>query len=192
MFLLWKKRRVDGGTGRCLRCDHEASERFLVRPVIVESYRSDRGPTRRYVWAIGPGIRTCCIDDPHQRLVFWAGVHEHVAYLDAEVPDEGDRVAIRSKLAEFTKELERVVPTNWSRAGADDGSHGARPDTAGRAPPHVPPCFAVLGLTPPATKENVMRAYRRKAFEAHPDRGGSHADFVAIGIAKEQALRLAT
>jgi hypothetical protein len=192
VFLLWKKRRIDDDSRRVWRCYHGGRDRFVLRPVIVESFRSQRGPSRRYVWSIGPTIRTCCSANPDEREAWWANVAARIRDLDAAVLDEGDRTAIRSRLAAFIEELEKVVPRGHSGARADDHRHGPRPQAGGEASPQVPPCFATLGLTPPVTKVDVMTAYRRKAFETHPDRGGSQAEFVAIGLAKELALRLAT
>jgi hypothetical protein len=54
---------------------------------------------------------------------------------------------------------------------------------------HEPPrAFAVLGLSYPATKEEVKKAFRRKSKEAHPDKGGTAATFVALQDAYKRAL----
>lgn len=60
-------------------------------------------------------------------------------------------------------------------------------------PPPLPPpphadilaALALLGLTAPTTREAVREAYRAKALEAHPDRGGSHEAMVALNEARE-------
>lgn len=51
-------------------------------------------------------------------------------------------------------------------------------------------CLAVLGLGPGATIEQVKAAYRRKAVEIHPDRGGTDAAMAQLNEAYEAALRL--
>lgn len=58
-----------------------------------------------------------------------------------------------------------------------------------RSNPHDdrPPFMAVLGLTPPYAAEDVQAAYLAKAKSAHPDRGGSAAEFDALHQAYEQA-----
>lgn len=57
------------------------------------------------------------------------------------------------------------------------------------ASPHDPrpPFMALLGLNPPYASEDVHAAYLEKAKSAHPDRGGSAAEFDALHQAYEQA-----
>ena len=50
-----------------------------------------------------------------------------------------------------------------------------------------PPFMAALGLNPPYAVEDVHAAYLDKAKSAHPDRGGSAAEFDALHQAYEQA-----
>lgn len=52
---------------------------------------------------------------------------------------------------------------------------------------HRPDFMVTLGLAPPYAIEDVHQAYREKAKRAHPDRGGSVAEFVAIQEAFERA-----
>jgi len=49
--------------------------------------------------------------------------------------------------------------------------------------------FERLGLRPPASLEDIKTAYRRKALEAHPDRGGDSSEFQRIEAAYRQLLR---
>jgi hypothetical protein len=51
--------------------------------------------------------------------------------------------------------------------------------------------FAVLGLRPPCTLDDIKAAYRRRALEAHPDRGGAPGDFQAVEDAYRQLSRAA-
>lgn len=53
-----------------------------------------------------------------------------------------------------------------------------------------PNCLKVLGLELPCTEEEVMTAYREKAKEMHPDRGGELDDFLRLQRYFEQALQL--
>lgn len=46
--------------------------------------------------------------------------------------------------------------------------------------------FAVLGLDPGADEEAIEQAYRRRVKEAHPDHGGSVAEFVEVREAYAQ------
>lgn len=45
--------------------------------------------------------------------------------------------------------------------------------------------YAVLGLTPPVSQEQIKAAYRKKARETHPDTGGSHEQFLLVQQAYE-------
>jgi len=49
--------------------------------------------------------------------------------------------------------------------------------------------FSILGVKPNATEEEVKAAYRRKAAEVHPDKGGSHEDAVKVNAAFEAIRR---
>jgi hypothetical protein len=54
--------------------------------------------------------------------------------------------------------------------------------------PTVPDFLTRLGLAPPYSVEDVKEAYRAKVKTAHPDVGGSAAEFTQIQEAYEQAL----
>lgn len=51
-----------------------------------------------------------------------------------------------------------------------------------------PDCWETLGVARDATEEQILTAYRAKAMDAHPDRGGSHEAFTALATAKDIAL----
>lgn len=48
--------------------------------------------------------------------------------------------------------------------------------------------FSILGVTPNSTRAEVDKAYKEKAWKAHPDHGGSHEDMVKVN-ASYQAIR---
>jgi hypothetical protein len=56
------------------------------------------------------------------------------------------------------------------------------PRDAGR-----PACLVMLGLLPPVTLEDVNQAYKAKAMQMHPDRGGDPKSFIALKQAFEDA-----
>jgi len=49
--------------------------------------------------------------------------------------------------------------------------------------------FAILGVTPQSTREEVDKAYRTKARAAHPDMGGSDIEMAKVNAAYE-AIRI--
>lgn len=68
-----------------------------------------------------------------------------------------------------------------------------RPDDSSRSRAPKPGQVAVefLGLSLPVTERDVKQAYFRRAQDAHPDRGGSAADFQQVQQAFEEALEYA-
>ncbi len=53
--------------------------------------------------------------------------------------------------------------------------------------PLRPECLVILGLLPPVTLDDVNQAYKAKAMQAHPDRGGDVKAFIAVKRAYEEA-----
>lgn len=47
----------------------------------------------------------------------------------------------------------------------------------------------VLGVSPHASKDEISKAYRSKAKQAHLDHGGSPQDMAALNAARDAALR---
>lgn len=43
--------------------------------------------------------------------------------------------------------------------------------------------LSVLGLSEPLTLDKIKKAYRRKAIETHPDKGGDREEFIKINEA---------
>jgi hypothetical protein len=52
--------------------------------------------------------------------------------------------------------------------------------------------YPLLQLTTPFSRDDVMRKFRQRALELHPDHGGDAAQFRQLVMEKEQALRLCT
>lgn len=59
-----------------------------------------------------------------------------------------------------------------------------------RALANRPPFARVLDIPWPTSKDEIRLAYRRRALETHPDRGGSAAAFREVQSAFEEASRL--
>lgn len=91
------------------------------------------------------------------------------------------------------------LDASWARAwgrvlqGESPWPSSERQATAAPRPaPHANlalSVWSVLGLTARASLEEVKAAYRRRALELHPDRGGDAADFRGLQTAYEEALR---
>lgn len=84
-----------------------------------------------------------------------------------------------------------VAADRWAR-GLDPPFPGEKPRRAPDPGPRVDlprEALEVLGLEPPVTLEEAREAYRRRALEHHPDRGGSHDDMLAVNEAWEAVRR---
>ncbi|MEO8901321.1 MAG: J domain-containing protein [Polyangiaceae bacterium] len=79
-------------------------------------------------------------------------------------------------------------PWPSQRASSADTNDAARPVKS----THAPSVWDTLGLKPRATVAEIKRAYRLRALETHPDRGGSAEAFRALQSAYESALKRST
>lgn len=64
-----------------------------------------------------------------------------------------------------------------------------RDSAMGDLPGGGPSAFAELKLRAPCTVDDIKSAYRRRALEVHPDRGGTPTDFQAVEAAYRRLLR---
>ena len=88
-----------------------------------------------------------------------------------------DRAALLQDGSAFAKSYRQSV--FYATLDAALGDHAGRRH----------PAFAALKLGPPCTVDEIKAAYRLRAFEAHPDRGGSPTEFRAIEAAYRRLLR---
>ena len=61
--------------------------------------------------------------------------------------------------------------------------------TALPAPAAKRSCWEVLGVTPNASAEEIIRAHKEKARAAHPDTGGTHHAMAELNAARFEALK---
>ncbi len=61
-------------------------------------------------------------------------------------------------------------------------------DFEGNSSPGLPHWASVLGVDPPISSLKVREAYRARSKSAHPDAGGSHADFIRLRACYEEAI----
>jgi len=50
--------------------------------------------------------------------------------------------------------------------------------------------YSILGVSSTSTREEVKSAFRKKAWESHPDRGGSNDDMIKVNAAYEAIRRV--
>ncbi len=84
--------------------------------------------------------------------------------------------------ARAERERRRQEGQRQQRAGQRKSHHLTK------KPANLAEAFEILNLRPPATRDDIRRAYRTQARVAHPDRGGSHAAMVRLNAAYELAL----
>ena len=206
MFLNWQPRRVPGEQQRrWLTCPHETSS--WIRPRLLVSIRKEDKVSKKLVWIPGCSFRVCCLDNLYARGIWWEDYQARIRYLERDDVDLLRR--IRRQLPELKAELEKKIAPltpqerrkfrSWSKCPRpitlDDILGTWCPPKAEKRTPQlpmgpVPRALYLLGLSPGVTSAEVRMAYRKKAFEHHPDRGGSVEMFKAINEAQSLLLEL--
>jgi hypothetical protein len=74
----------------------------------------------------------------------------------------------------------------WPRIALELGSDGPRPTAESRGDAEA---RALLGVGVNATEAEIRNAYRAKMAQAHPDRGGKHADAARLTAARDRLLK---
>jgi hypothetical protein len=149
----------------------------------------------------------CSITTTQRRRFFWAawwtGAPQQRPFRKPDASNGGARTE-----AEALAEAERVAGRHlimiepywahaWSRVmrGESPPPLPRKPASpAARSTPSkvAASSWSVLGLEPGATREEVKRAFRKRALETHPDRGGRAEDFLAVQRAHDKLLALAS
>ena len=115
-------------------------------------------------------IRSCGPDQLGTEDEAWESNDRLIALDRAKLEGDGSIYSTRFRLSSFYRTREEAMG-----------------DASGREPL----AYVRLGLRPPCTLEEIKAAYRRKALEVHPDRGGDPGLFQAVEDAYRQLLRSA-
>jgi hypothetical protein len=105
---------------------------------------------------------------------------EQLVELLAECDEDVDSAAV------IEAYLDRLYGAGWRHAKA--GTEGPADDTAGKSGMTREEAYAVLGLKPGASEQEVRAAYLRLMKKLHPDRGGS--DYLAARLNEARNLLL--
>lgn len=145
----------------------------------------------------------CSITATQRRRFFWAawwtGAPSVAPFRKPDAANGGAR-SEEEALAEASRVAGRhllVIDPYWARAftrvlrGEAPPSRpepNARASTAPRSesPTGAPSAWALLGVASGASLVEVRRAFRKRALESHPDRGGNADDFRAAQRAYER------
>ena len=84
---------------------------------------------------------------------------------------------VRNAQINMLKQLRRNIDNNIRKLTAESTA------TAGYDPSNDP--YVILGVNQNATREEIDKAYKDKAWKAHPDRGGSDQDMIMVNAAYE-------
>lgn len=149
----------------------------------------------------------CAISPTRRRrflwVAWWTGAPERQPFRKPDAFEGGARTREEARRA-----AERAagcplleIESSWARAwanvliGKDPWPSGATRDASDAAPRPRGKVVAkasvweTLGLTPSATLLEIKHAYRKRALETHPDRGGTDEAFRAVQAAYESALK---
>lgn len=125
--------------------------------------------------------------------VWWSAAPCHSPFRRPDASGGGASTEDEALAAATRAAGRHLTPTApyWARAwkcvlrGQPPPPLPREPSTRPRAAPPVS-SWEVLGLEPGASREAVTRAFRRRALETHPDRGGDEAAYLAVRAAYEK------
>src|SRR5262245_16713118 len=149
----------------------------------------------------------CSISATQRRRFFWAawwtGAPKQRPFRKPDASNGGARTK-----AEALAEAERVAGRHlveiepywahaWSRVMRGESPPPlprppASPSARSPRSTRAASSWSVLGLEPGATLVEVKRAFRKRALETHPDRGGRAEDFLAVQGAYDKLVALAS
>lgn len=154
-------------------------------------------------------VALCSITPTQRRRFFWAawwtGAPTFAPFRKPDASGGGAHSA-EEALAQAERAAARslvVGPSYWARAYKRtlrgeapftprelEAARGARAAPAGSVErPTRASAWTLLGVEPGATLEELKRAYRQRALETHPDRGGDPERFRAVQRAYERLVQ---
>jgi len=195
---------------RGLRCEHHGGGRAEWTPFVVHLERHAGQLRQKLIYTLPP-IRSCCIEDDFHRAAWWHDVDWAVKLWgelgDGLILDElsRDRAAILAEIREVVRKpspagIRDFAAFRAERQAEDKGRDEAnRAYWAGRVHQNQEQArvdrkqrpagyFAVLGLRPDATLDQIKARHRERVKQHHPDRGGDPAKFREIQDAYERAV----
>ncbi len=150
----------------------------------------------------------CSIAPTRRRRFFWAAwwtaPPNAKPFRKPDAADGGARTRAEAHAAAERAAGRPLVEleSGWARAwsnvlsGKDPWpSERTTEEVAIRPKPSVvnnPSIWQTLGLASSAGEPEIKAAYRKRALELHPDRGGTHEGFLALQRAYESALKRST
>jgi hypothetical protein len=142
-------------------------------------YSVTRTKRRRLLWCAWWSGEPC--EAPFRAPDAWSGGArtEEEAKAEAERAAGLPLVAIEGRWAGAWVRVRSGLPPFVERAAGATTARSAAP-----VDPH-----SLLGVAPGAPLEEVKAAFRRKALEHHPDRGGEAAAFIAVKRAYDRIIR---
>lgn len=133
------------------------------RPIVAAHLITGRTPRR-----ISVTRKSCGPDQLGTEDETWGENEPTIALDRAKLERDGSVFAGNFRQSEFYPTLEAAL-----------GEAAHRPQLA----------YAHLGISPPCTIDEIKAAYRQRAFEVHPDRGGPPGAFRAVEAAYRRLLR---
>ena len=79
------------------------------------------------------------------------------------------------------RQMRKMIDEQLKLLGAQIGTEQGKKDVS---------AYDVLGVAPTATREEIDKAFHKKARVAHPDRGGTHEQMVLVNAAYEAIRQL--
>lgn len=205
MFIHWVRRKFVGTTDHPQRfaCIHEDPNARVLRPVVKNSFRDGYTSRHIVIWQPGSSIRSCCAKDQKSGFVrtkWWNEVAGRFAKLrDENLLEKKDWIVSRLGLVVPFPSLEdRALWRSWVFDKLEVGRRPLEPKAcyyrrrlaeaeALMRQSHLR-TFSALDLEWPCTTQEVVRAFRKKVREKHPDGGGSCEAFIQWNAAYERAI----